>query len=257
MDARRRAAEDEATRLATLLDGGFVAPNEVEVKSAVSLADTALLLKTQANLLKSSLDVRDCVLRAPFDGEIGTRTFDPGAFVHPGDAIVSIVDRAAVRITVDASEKDFDSLEPSTPVRIDLLATGAHLVAPISRRSPRADPRTRTIHFEVDVARSETAIPNRDDGDRPSGHRRIFPGDRGSDLRGDAGSRQSEALRRRSRRAHGQDDPRARRDRRAPLLSAIVSPRRHARRDRRTRAARRRRTRADARRDRSAEVAGR
>jgi len=150
-DARGRAAADEAARLTTMLKGGFVAPNEVEQKVAVSMAEAAQLLETKANVLKTSLDVRDCVLRAPFDGEIGTRSFDPGAFVRPGAAIVSVVDRDTVRVTVDASEKDVDALAPTTIVEIDILATGTHLSAPISRRAPRVDPSTRTIHFEVDV----------------------------------------------------------------------------------------------------------
>jgi len=103
--------------------------------------------------------VRDCVLRAPFDGEIGTRSVDPGAFVRPGAAIVSVVDRDTMRVTVDASEKDFRSLAPSTIVQIEILATGAHLTAPISRRAPRADPGTRTVHFEVDVPDAARQYP--------------------------------------------------------------------------------------------------
>jgi RND family efflux transporter MFP subunit len=150
-DARVRAATDEAARLGTMLQGGFVAPNEVEQKSALSMAEAAQLLESKADVVKTSLDVRDCVLRAPFAGEIGTRSFDPGAFVHPGAAIVSVVDRDTMRVTVDASEKDFAALAPSTVVQIDILATGTHLSAPISRRAPRADPKTRTIHFEIDV----------------------------------------------------------------------------------------------------------
>jgi RND family efflux transporter MFP subunit len=142
-----------------MLDGGFVAPNEVEQKVALSMAEAAQLLETNANVVKTSLDVRDCVLRAPFDGEIGTRSFDPGAFVHPGAAIVSVVDRDTMRVTVDASEKDLDALAPSTMVQIDILATGSHLSAPISRRAPRVDPKTRTIHFEVDVPDPERRYP--------------------------------------------------------------------------------------------------
>jgi RND family efflux transporter MFP subunit len=158
-DARLNASTDEAVRLASLLDGGFVAPNEVEQKTAVSLAEAAQLLESRANVLKTSLDVHDCILRAPFDGEVGTRSFDPGAFVHPGAAIVSIVDRGTVRVTVDASEKDFGALAPSTMVQIDVLATGTHLSAPISRRAPRTDSNTRTIHFEVDVPDPERQYP--------------------------------------------------------------------------------------------------
>jgi RND family efflux transporter MFP subunit len=158
--AKQRAAADEASRVASMLDGGFVAPNESEQKTAVSDSEQALLFETRANVRKSALDVRDCILRAPFDGEIATRTHDPGAFVHPGESIVSVVDRDTVRITVDATEKDFDALAPSTMVGIDLLATGAHFTAPISRRAPTADSKTRTIHFEIDVADPQRKYPS-------------------------------------------------------------------------------------------------
>jgi len=151
IDTRQRFMAVEAARVATLLDGGFVAINEVEQKNAQSEATRAELLSTQARLRAEALNVRDCVLRAPFDGEIATRNVDPGAFVRPGAAIVSVVDRSTVRVVVDAPEKDFDVVAPPTPVRVRMLATGVEVAAPIARRAPKADPRTRTIHFEVDV----------------------------------------------------------------------------------------------------------
>jgi len=126
---------------------------------SASNAAEAELLETNARLLRTRLDVHDCILRAPFDGEIASRTFDPGAFVHPGASIVSVVDRNTVRVTVEAPEKDFDALSPSTQVQIRMLATGTTLSAPISRRAPRADPSTRTIHFEIDVPNPARAYP--------------------------------------------------------------------------------------------------
>lgn len=159
IEARTRAASDEAARVSSLLDGGFVAPNEAEQKDAVSAAGRAQLLASQADLLKATLDVRDCVLRSPFDGEIAARTFDPGALVRPGASIVSVVDRRTVRVTVDAPEKDFDALAPGTMVSVEMLAIGARLSAPVSRRAPKADPRTRTIHVEVDIPDPERRYP--------------------------------------------------------------------------------------------------
>src|SRR5579863_7731580 len=47
----------------------------------------------------------------------------PGAFVVPGADIVSVIDRATVRVVVDGPEQDFDELAPGAPVRIELLAT--------------------------------------------------------------------------------------------------------------------------------------
>jgi RND family efflux transporter MFP subunit len=149
--SRQRASAHKATREASLLAGGFIAPNEVEESAALSASQHAELLESRARLSSRSLEVRDCILKAPFDAEIATRTADPGAFVRPGTPIVSLVDRHAVRVTVDAPEKDFTLVPVSIPVRIRMLATGAEMVASVSRRSPRADPRTRTVHFEVDI----------------------------------------------------------------------------------------------------------
>lgn len=159
MDAEMHAKADEARRMSSMLDGGFVAENDVVQTTAASNAAQAELLETNARLLRAKLDVRDCILRAPFDGEIGTRTFDPGAFVHPGASIVSVVDRKTVRVTVDAPEKDFNALVPSTTVQIHMLAAEKKLSAPISRRAPRADPNARTIHFEVDLPDPDRAYP--------------------------------------------------------------------------------------------------
>jgi RND family efflux transporter MFP subunit len=157
--ARQEAISHEATRLNGLLDGGFVSPNEAEQKSAQSSAEEAQVLATQAQLLGSSLQVNDCVLRSPFDGEIAARNADPGAFARPGTAIVSVVDRSTVRIVADAPEVDFSVIAPGNAVKVHVLATNQDLSATISRRAPAADPMTRTAHFEMDVADPERALP--------------------------------------------------------------------------------------------------
>jgi RND family efflux transporter MFP subunit len=157
--ARQEAIAHEATRLNGLLDGGFVSPNEAEQKAAQSAAEQAQLLATQAQLLGSSLQVNDCVLRSPFDGEIATRTSDPGAFVRPGVPIVAVVDRATVRVVADAPEVDFEIVAPGAPVKLHLLATNQDLDAQISRRAPAADTATRTAHFEMDVPDPKRELP--------------------------------------------------------------------------------------------------
>jgi RND family efflux transporter MFP subunit len=157
--ARQLASADKAARQSSLLDGGFIAPNDVEESKAVSDTERAQLLESRAKLVGTSLGVSDCVLRAPFDGEIATRTTDPGAFVRPGSAIISIVDRSTARVVVDAPEKDFELVPVGTVVGIRMLATPAKVDGTVSRRSPRADARTRTIRFEVDLPDPRQAFP--------------------------------------------------------------------------------------------------
>ena len=159
IDAQQKAAADEAARLRSLLDGGFVSPNEAEQKTAESAAQEAELLSQRAKMMTAALEVSDCVLRAPFDGEVATRTEDPGAFARPGTHIVSVVDRSIVRIVGDAPEIDFAAVAPGTVARVHVLATGKDLKGTISRRAPAADPGTRTVHFEIDIADPARGLP--------------------------------------------------------------------------------------------------
>ena len=159
IDARQRALADEAARTQGLLDGGFVSPNEAEQKVAQSDEQRAQLLAAQAKLLGTSLEVADCILRAPFDGEVGARWLDPGAFVHPGDAIVSVVDRSTVRFVADVPESDFAVVNPGREGTIHVFATGADVTARVARRAPSADAATRTVHAEVDIPDPNRTIP--------------------------------------------------------------------------------------------------
>jgi membrane fusion protein, multidrug efflux system len=159
LEARQRAATREAARLEELLDGGFVSPNEVEQKQALTASNAAQLESLMAQSQGRQLEVNDCVLRAPFEGEIATRYLDPGAFVHPGTTLLTIVDRGIVRLVADVPEVDFAVVAPATPARVRLMATGTDVPGVIARRSPAGDAQTRTIHFEVDLSDPDRVIP--------------------------------------------------------------------------------------------------
>jgi membrane fusion protein, multidrug efflux system len=159
LDEQQRALSHESTRITSMLDGGFVSPNEAEMKSSQSSAKQAELLAEKAKLIGTSLEVNDCILLAPFDGDIATRSIDPGAFVRPGSAIVSVVDRSTVRMTADVPENDFGQVAPNKQVTIHVYATGKDIVGKITRRAPAADPASRTIHIEVDIPDPKKEVP--------------------------------------------------------------------------------------------------
>ncbi|MFI5300713.1 MAG: efflux RND transporter periplasmic adaptor subunit [Polyangiales bacterium] len=159
LEAKQGALEKEAARLTAMLDGGFVSANEAEKKQAEAATQQAEILAAKAKLVGSSLEVNDCILRAPFDGEVGERFMDPGAFARPGGAILTVVDRSIIRIAADVPETDFALTNLGTPVKIRLLSSGKTLTAPIVRRMPSADPSTRTVHFEIDITDATRTIP--------------------------------------------------------------------------------------------------
>jgi RND family efflux transporter MFP subunit len=159
IDAHQKAIADEASRTQGLLDGGFVSANEAEQKSSQSLSEQAQLEAEKATLARSSLQVSDCILRAPFSGEVAQRFIDPGAFVRPGSAIVTVVDRSTIRMIGDAPEIDFDLVPPGTRATVHVYATKKDLQATITRRAPAADPATRTVHFEIDIPDPDRVVP--------------------------------------------------------------------------------------------------
>lgn len=159
LEATQAAVSREAARVSELLDGGYASANEVEIKQAESSSKQAQLAALQAQLAGTQLQVSDCVLRAPFDGEIADRQADPGAFVRPGSAITTLVDRSTVRVTADVPEDDFAAVAPGTPVRLHALAVDRELTGAIARRAPAADALTRTIHVEVDLANDDRSLP--------------------------------------------------------------------------------------------------
>ena len=159
LETMQAAIANESQRISQLQDGGFVSPNEVEQKAAESVSKQAQVLAMQAQMQGSELQVNDCVLRSPFDGDIAERVADPGAFVKPGSSIVTVVDRSIIRLTADVPEDDFGDVTVGTPAKIHILPTGAELTRPITLRAPSADPTTRTMHIEIDIADKDGAIP--------------------------------------------------------------------------------------------------
>jgi RND family efflux transporter MFP subunit len=159
IQTEQEALAHEAARVAALKEGGFASANEIENREASSASKQAALMETQAKMQRASLEVSDCVLRAPFAGEVSARLVDPGAFVRPGTEVVTVVDRNTVRVAGEVPEGDFAVVAPGTPVRVHALATDRRLAAKIARRSPAADPATRTIHVEIDVPDPERTLP--------------------------------------------------------------------------------------------------
>ena len=159
LQTQQEALAHEAGRVAELKEGGFASPNEIENRAAESATKQAQLLETEARMQRATLEVNDCILRAPFAGEISARLVDPGAFARPGSAVATIVDRRTVRVVAEVPEGDFDVVGVGVPVQIRALAVNRELRAPIARRSPAADLATRTAHIEIDVPDPGRTLP--------------------------------------------------------------------------------------------------
>jgi RND family efflux transporter MFP subunit len=159
LQEQQTAIQHEAQRTQELKSGGFASENEIEQLTSRSAADKAKVESMRASLTSRTLEVNDCVLRAPFAGEVADRFVDPGAYVRPGEAVVTVVDRNIVRVVADAPEDDFAVVGVDTPVAVVIDATHTRIDAKVSRRSPAADETTRTVHFEIDLTNDRRTLP--------------------------------------------------------------------------------------------------
>jgi membrane fusion protein (multidrug efflux system) len=159
LEQRQAAVEHESDRVKELTQGGFASQNEAEQIAARSSSEKAEVESLRASLVARGLEVDDCILRAPFAGEISDRSADPGAYVRPGNPVVTVIDRSTVRVTADVPESDFTVVAPGTKVAIEVEASGAKTEGKVSRRSPGADESTRTVHFEIDLPNPQRDLP--------------------------------------------------------------------------------------------------
>ncbi|MFT3707267.1 MAG: efflux RND transporter periplasmic adaptor subunit [Archangium sp.] len=150
LQARQQALERETERTSELIDGGYVSLNEVDQRLASVEAAASQLAALTAQQQGKSLEVDDCLLKAPFAGEISERLADPGTFVRPGSVVLTMVDRSVLRLAFEVPEVEFASVRVGTPLDVRVLSTGARLSIDATRVSPAADRATRSIHVEAE-----------------------------------------------------------------------------------------------------------
>jgi RND family efflux transporter MFP subunit len=159
LEQEHRALASELERYRRLAAQDFLSANELEKKAAESAATESKLRSLRAQLQARRVEADDCVLRAPFSGEVAERLLDPGAFVRPGDRVLTVVDRQRLRFEFDVPERDYALLPVGTPVELHLLATGSALPGEIVRRAPAARATSRSVRLEVDVMDMPAELP--------------------------------------------------------------------------------------------------
>jgi RND family efflux transporter MFP subunit len=93
-------------------------------------------------------------IRAPFNGIIGAKLTEVGAWVGVGDPIVTMAELDVVRITAQLPERYFPDVQVGTPVVLTVDALGGDALpieARVSIKVPMADQLSRTFPIRVDV----------------------------------------------------------------------------------------------------------
>ncbi|MFO7963936.1 MAG: efflux RND transporter periplasmic adaptor subunit [Desulfobacterales bacterium] len=119
----------------------------------------AQITQVKAGLAQQEERLADTVIRAPFEGVAGPRTFSVGHYLGIGDPVVSIVDLDALEIAFKVPEIYKPRVEPGQEVHLAVDAyPGKNFIGEIFFIDPEVAVDTRAFLVKARVDNSENAL---------------------------------------------------------------------------------------------------
>jgi len=165
-EANLGVAKATAARTRTLFDQDLVSRQDydsvqaelVGAESQLELA-RALIQQAQANLSGAQLDLAKTRVIAPFDGWVGKRHLDLGAFATTNRPVFSIVDLSIIETTIPITEKDAGRIHVGQTARVTSQAfPGQVFTGHVARIASIFDPQTNTTEAEIEVANPDSLL---------------------------------------------------------------------------------------------------
>jgi multidrug efflux system membrane fusion protein len=126
--------------------------------SDTQIAQTLAELETaRAELVRAELDLRNQIIRAPFDGVLKDREVEIGDFVRVGDEIGTFVDTSKLKVAGTLAEKEIANIRTGDTA-IATLVTGEEVEGIITYLSPVAEESTRTFGVELEIPNPDNRL---------------------------------------------------------------------------------------------------
>jgi RND family efflux transporter MFP subunit len=115
----------------------------------------AQFAQTQARLDELKINLSNTIITAPVTGFVAKRVLDPGGWVTPNAAFVSVVDIGVVRLVANIVEKDIRRITQDLAASVEVDAyPGEKFNGRVANIAPVLDPATRTGQIEVEIDNS-------------------------------------------------------------------------------------------------------
>lgn len=148
-DARVRALHEQS--LVSEQDREAAAAALLSARAEVEVAEAAVAL-ARANLTTAQVELDNTRILAPFDGYVGQRFLDFGAFATANRPVLSVVDLSTIKTTVSLVQKDAARIAPGQPAVVTSEAfPGREFGGRVARIASVYDPQTNTVEAEVEV----------------------------------------------------------------------------------------------------------
>ncbi|MFC1237057.1 efflux RND transporter periplasmic adaptor subunit [Vibrio sp. F74] len=118
----------------------------------------ANLVEARALVKKAQLNLRNTLIRAPFDGIVDTLNIELGDFVSVGDPVATVIDLNVLVIEADVSERHVQSLKVNQKSKIKLIG-GEKIEGRLRYISRVSSTATNTFPIEIEIPNPEQKIP--------------------------------------------------------------------------------------------------
>lgn len=162
--AQRRAAlgiaETTAGRTAALFEENLVPRQQLDAieaevagaRAQVGVAE-AQVAQARAALSAAQVALEQTLVVAPFDGVIGRRHVELGAFASQNDPVFQVADLSTIRVTVSLPERQAALVERGQPAVVEMRSLpGETFRGRVARVSDVLDPRSNTAEAQVELA---------------------------------------------------------------------------------------------------------
>jgi membrane fusion protein, multidrug efflux system len=163
-ETRRAGAQRDELRVRleraqALRRSGAGTEAQVEDLSAQVKTLESAMASAEARRKAAEARLEDLVLRAPFNGRLGTRSVSVGAYVSPGTRITTLDDLSRVRLDFSVPENLLGRLQTGQPVRALSAAFGQRFFdGKVAVIDPRVDPVTRSVRLTADFNNTDEAL---------------------------------------------------------------------------------------------------
>lgn len=148
LEAGRKLASDNATRLKSLLAKGGISQQEYETAATEVSSLDEEMNRVEAQIGKTSII-------APFSGRVGLRSVSEGSFVAPNTKIASLVNDDPVKLDFSVPEKFASAIEPGQRVKVFMHGLDSPFVATVYAKEPRIDEATRSLSVRAEAPNTD------------------------------------------------------------------------------------------------------
>ena len=141
-----------------LVEKGFISKNAFDTAQSQYEIARANLDAAKAALASSNLSLADTVVRSPLDGQIASRSVEPGEKVAVDTKLFDVVDLRTLELEAPVPVGEIGRVRIGQPVRIAFDGIDAPVLGAITRINPAAQAGSRSIMVYVRIANPSATL---------------------------------------------------------------------------------------------------